>query len=1373
MIKHLSAFLVSVCVFLFAPVFVSGQSCNNWLYLPPGAKANIGIGDLDMSGNQLTVEATFCRTTPYDPNYHGGDLVSKHAHDYDNNYLLRPNLACLLTNTGFYKVEAPCPIQLNVTYHVAMVYNGSTLTLYRNGILRQQIPATGNMFQEDLLAQIGYYSEGISNSNFEGYMNEVRIWKVARSQADLQAYMNTSLPNPTTQAGLVAYYTFDNTLNKQGNPTWDGVIHNGAQINQTNPYCNVVNGTGTTGTLTGSNTCNGAPGLLTFHSQAGAGPFTLSYSDGATTYTQTNVMDGVPFPVKVQPTATTTYTLISIQPASGCIVNAVPGITAVVNPELCTLCTGSLGDPVLDVTFGSGTGNSPPLEIAIPGASTTLGYTATSGNPASPTPQDGFYTICNNIPNNSNSSWFYGSRDHTGDPNGYMLFENPGYTTGEFFRQRLTTLCGGGKYEFSAWIANAADPRVAPNVILPDLTFIAQTDDGTVLATYNSGTVPELSSFVWHQYGFVFELPAGINTAIVRILDNNPGGNATPGNDFAMDDIRFRPCGPALTASLSAGQPSTICPGGQVTLTTNVAGGYANPAFLWQVSADSGKTWTDIPNSNNTQLTAVATQSNHNIAYQYRMLSAEAPNIQSPGCRVASNPVSVIVNNGPATDFAFVQQPCNPLEVQLTGTATAGATYTWNIDGTDYAPTGTGNPALDHVFADYGNYTVTLKGASLCPGSTVKNISLALTPAEILNNADTSICLGKPVNLKARSSIAWCWSPAAGLNDPTLASPIAIPAVTTKYHYTALIAGANLVVNGDFTSGNTGFVSDYSYTANGFPAGTYGVGTNPATWLPNAPSCGDHTSGSGNMLLVNGAQQTGVKIWSETIAVQPNTNYAFSAWLENITTINPAVLQFSINGQQLGGLLTANVNSCVWDQFYSVWNSGTATTAVISIVNENPVLSGNDLALDDISFAPVTMLTDSVTINVETPAVTASPAITSVCPGIPQALQASGSQTYSWSPATGLDNPNTRNPTFVLPATSVAQTIQYTVTGTSALGCQATATATITRLPALLFLGPSNRQICAGDPIQLYAGGGNIYSWSPAAVLDAAGSPAPVATINATTKFYLEITDANLCTERDSLVVFVRPVPTYSRPRDESICYGFDVKLTNSNGAGYVYEWTPADGLDNPAAPVPVAKPQATIDYSLHISDSVCASYDSTFIVNVEVRPSPVITTEKDNDIDCSVHSAQLRANGGLYYTWTPASGLSDYRSALPIATIDSTTTYVVKGTGSNGCYAYDTLTVNVTATGANTFIVPNAFTPNGDGQNDCFGVKRWGDVQLVELAVYNRWGVQVFATRNPSDCWDGTFRGKMQETGSYVYYIKAHTFCGVIERKGTLMLIR
>ena len=1373
--KSLSLIVYGI-VFLTLPFIVRGQTCDNWLYLAPGTNANVGLGDLDMSGNQLTIEATFCRTTPYPPEYHGGDLVSKHAHDYDNNYLLRPNLACMLTSTGFYLVQAPCPADINVTYHVAMVYDGSTLSLYRNGVLQQQIPATGNLFLQDIPAQIGYYSEGIANSQFVGYINEVRLWNVARTQAQLQANMNSSLPSPATQPGLVAYYTFDNAQNKQGNATWNGVLHNGAQVNQTNPFCTAITTTGITGTLTGSNTCNGAPGLLTFHSQAGPGPFTLIYSDGTNNYTQTGVMDGEPFAVQVSPTVATTYTLISIQSATGCAVIANAGITAAINPGVCTLCTGSLGDPIINATFGSGNGNSPPLEVAVPGASTNLIYTPTSGNPAQPTPLDGHYTISSTVPYNSSGSyWYTGGKDHTGDPNGYMLYENPGTSVGEFFRQTMTTLCGGGTYEFSAWVANSDNIATVPNPVLPDLTFIVQTLDGTVLATYNSGPVAEVPSWTWNHYGFYFSLPSGVTTAVVRILDNNPGGMNVAGNDFAMDDITFRPCGPVMLASLAAGGPSVVCPGDQAGFTCTVSGGYSNPAYLWQVSADSGKTWTDIPGASNTTLTVTVPAASTPIDYHYRMLAAEAENIQSPACRVASNEVILTLQAGHNTDFSYTQLACNPLQIQLSAMAAAGTTYSWNIDGTDQAAPDPSVPALLYTFPDYGNHIISLNATAACPGlATVKTIALGLTPAEIVLTADSGICLGKSVPLKTAGGLSFCWSPAAGLDDPTSANPTATPTVTTKYHFNSLTTGANLVANGDFSQGNTGFTSTYSYAALNTTEGQYTIGSSPQAWNASTAACGDHTTGTGNMMIVNGAPTAGVSVWaSQTIPVTPNTNYAFSVWIGSISIPNPAILQFSINGSPLGSPVDASAATCTWNQFYTTWNSGSQTTANISLVNQNTIREGNDFILDDISFAPVMMQTDSVTIDVESPAVMATPVTASVCPGIPLQLQAAGSATYSWSPVTGLNNPTISSPVSLLPASQTGGTFIYTVTGTSVRGCVASATATINQLPELLMPGPVDSAICKGDRAQLYASGGINYSWSPAGLLDNASSATPVATPPGTTEFHLSATDANGCMEQDSVTIRIRAATVFKAPPDQSICDGLSVKLTSGNGPGFVYLWTPATALSDPSSPAPVAGPDETITYTLQISDSICSAYDSSFAIQVTVYPSPVLTVRKDNDIDCSVHSAQLHVTGGLSYVWYPAQGLNNAFSADPIASVDNTTTFIVKGTSSNGCYTYDSLTVGVTATGANTFVVPNAFTPNGDGHNDCFGVNHWGDVQLEEMQIFNRWGVRVFSTRNPSDCWDGTFRGQPQEAGAYPYEIRAHTFCGEIIRKGVVMLIR
>ncbi|MBK6634934.1 MAG: hypothetical protein IPG38_12050 [Chitinophagaceae bacterium] len=217
----------------------SPVNCTNWLRTQAVGQS-VTVGDLDISGNQVTVEANFnCSSFPVSRPDKWQDIVSKHANTTDINYVLRMDLAGITTTNGQFLTPPPCDnLVTNKTYHVALVYDGSTLKLYRNGIIISQIAAAGNLVLNNWLTTIGDYA--VNNpvgTNFLGYINEVRIWNVARTQAQLQTYMNASLPNPATQTGLQGYYTFDNLLNKQGNAAYNGTLNGGATINNANPNC--------------------------------------------------------------------------------------------------------------------------------------------------------------------------------------------------------------------------------------------------------------------------------------------------------------------------------------------------------------------------------------------------------------------------------------------------------------------------------------------------------------------------------------------------------------------------------------------------------------------------------------------------------------------------------------------------------------------------------------------------------------------------------------------------------------------------------------------------------------------------------------------------------------------------------------------------------------------------------------------------------------------------------------------------------------------------------------------------------------------------------------------------------------------------------
>ncbi len=747
------------------------------------------------------------------------------------------------------------------------------------------------------------------------------------------------------------------------------------------------------------------------------------------------------------------------------------------------------------------------------------------------------------------------------------------------------------------------------------------------------------------------------------------------------------------------------------------------------------------------------------------------------------------------------------------------------------------------------------------------------------------------------------------------------------------------------------------------------------------------------MLLVNGSPVPDVNVWKQTVAVVPNTNYAFATWVQALYPPNPAQLSFSINGKDVGSQITASLPTCTWDRFFTTWNSGSNTTATISIVNKNTFVQGNDFALDDISFSAVIIKQDSVKISIDKPAVKAGND-TLVCEGSGAQLAASGALTYSWLPAAGLSNAAIANPIatvsgttqFVVkgisafgcsaldsviinikpnpvittnpdtafckgasvqltatggttyswsPATGLnntgifnpvaapAGTTKYIVTGTGINGCKKSDTVTVTVNPLPLVktiadiaiclgnslpvatsgaasyswspaAGVSNttisnpvitptdtaqyivkgaslagciafdtlniftRQlpvvkagndtiICASTTIQLLGSGGLTYSWSPSASLNNAAINNPIATPADTTEYIVKGTDAFGCSSNDSVTVFTRPLPIVTLTADTSICKSIPVQLTA--GGGVKYQWLPATGLSNPAvqnpiaiilstqiykvivtaannctaqdsvkitvkadpvfsvspndstcfnSPVqlnasggnsyswspsslvsnagistPVTVGNSTTVYSVIIKENTC-NFTDTLTTTITVFPLPPVKAAKANDVDCAVISTRLIATGATQYTWSPAASLSSSTDANPLASPENTILYKVTGTDvATACSAADTITVFVNKTGSANLFVPGAFSPNGDLLNECWKIKYQGRFTEFAMSVYNRYGELVFFTRNPDDCWDGTFKGKPQNPGNFVYMIKAKNFCREQFKKGNLLLLR
>jgi gliding motility-associated-like protein len=178
--------------------------------------------------------------------------------------------------------------------------------------------------------------------------------------------------------------------------------------------------------------------------------------------------------------------------------------------------------------------------------------------------------------------------------------------------------------------------------------------------------------------------------------------------------------------------------------------------------------------------------------------------------------------------------------------------------------------------------------------------------------------------------------------------------------------------------------------------------------------------------------------------------------------------------------------------------------------------------------------------------------------------------------------------------------------------------------------------------------------------------------------------------------------------------------------------------------------------------------------VDLTVNPNPVVNLQKSNDIDCMLGTARLTASGGQKYEWSPAATLDKPFAYNPVAMPTTTTMYHVKVSSVNNCITEDSILVNVNlGDAAHGYLVASAFTPNGDGKNDCFGVRHWGSVTDLKFSIFSRWGELVFSTSNPQICWDGRYKSRELGSEVFVYVITANTICGPITRKGTVTVIR
>ncbi len=196
-------------------------------------------------------------------------------------------------------------------------------------------------------------------------------------------------------------------------------------------------------------------------------------------------------------------------------------------------------------------------------------------------------------------------------------------------------------------------------------------------------------------------------------------------------------------------------------------------------------------------------------------------------------------------------------------------------------------------------------------------------------------------------------------------------------------------------------------------------------------------------------------------------------------------------------------------------------------------------------------------------------------------------------------------------------------------------------------------------------------------------------------------------------------------------------------------------------------------------TDTLTTYYGCDSIVKVQVNtyPKPVLQiSAADSTVEYS-DTVRLTATGNNVqaYFWQGNAVFDNAFSPIPLATISQAGWIVAVATSADNCTTTDSLYIAITDCNEAIFI-PNAFTPNGDGQNDIFKVLS-RCVTLYSFRIFNRWGELVYETSDITQGWDGTFKGAAQMPGVFVYTVVYFANAAVQQQarllKGSVSLIR
>lgn len=647
----------------------------------------------------------------------------------------------------------------------------------------------------------------------------------------------------------------------------------------------------------------------------------------------------------------------------------------------------------------------------------------------------------------------------------------------------------------------------------------------------------------------------------------------------------------------------------------------------------------------------------------------------------------------------------------ITLEASGAATYNW-------APANVLNPRMgEKVQATIAQLTtVTVTGAAGSCSWTDQIVLRPFNPQVTASALDrTTICVGQQVRLSAvinTNGIGFSWTPGTGLNNPNTLTPVAKPISTTAY--IAQINLANCTVRDTVNIE----VDEFKF---------------PLFSFKDTTIC----QGSAIQLASPNFDRTTRYDWTPGTYLNDSTSAFPTAFPED--TVTYKLIATSRRGYCRDSIMIT-INTRPIDVNISSSGGRNADTVMICLGDQ-------------------TSLTAQV--------------LNSALP-------------LRWSPT---DSIITGTPTsaFIVVKPSISTT--YTVMiSDGACSAEDKIYVRVDSLPDMGLISeiPVKNPYCVGDEIVFrsktfdYGKYPDIqFEWSPQdGAFQNEYNEYDVNLLAQATTTYRRETNNGACTQTDTIRIIVEDPIIEVNPVDTIVCPSEPVKVTTKDDGIKDLEWMPEQGLSGlncPKCPNPTIRTPQSMQYTVQGKRNGCPVSGSTTInvfrpasVSIGVSPNILVPVNTEVTINTITNATTTT------YNWKEGNNnLADKTASIKqTKSRETTETYTVTFTDQNGCPAGGQTTITWFQPPFNVQ-APNAFTPNGDGENDYFNVKVDGGT-IEELLIFNRFGQLVYNHDNPAQGWDGRQGGKYAPADTYVYRLKVRTLGGEIKNfAGNFILIR